>query len=358
MIGVEVNVLSASRPVLRCNVSDGSSRSYAKYKRTHKEQINAMPKPKRTKNKNQKEAVAVTQAESISPATENLVIDARAENARDQTEVAVDSLEASIEFPSLLRELHHAFVKRVAFYRSTAGGSYSLEEARKAAYHPCTDVEEAAKHLDKLRSYPVDRIDFGDMLPLMNVAPDMAEDLWREMKVDGLLEFESGHLASKASMPTPHMRTPWNAASFLGLRASFRIDWEPRGGLELALIDMLAQAYLQFQYWVKESVLRTQSEPRREAEDYLHWKKHKRSEYKAEGWDPGWWDIPYVREQEAIEHAAQMADRWNRTFMRILRNLRDLRRYSTVTINNPQQVNIAADGGQQINLATDEKKDE
>ena len=38
--------------------------------------------------------------------------------------------------------------------------------------------------------------------------------------------------------------------------------------------------------------------------------------------------------------------------MRTLRNMRDLRRYSVpVTINNPQQVNIAADGGQQVNVA-------
>ena len=58
-----------------------------------------------------------------------------------------------------------------------------------------------------------------------------------------------------------------------------------------------------------------------------------------------------MSEQNAIEHAAQMADRWNRIYMRTLRNLRDLRRYSMpVTINNPQQVNIAADGGQQVNV--------
>jgi hypothetical protein len=37
-------------------------------------------------------------------------------------------------------------------------------------------------------------------------------------------------------------------------------------------------------------------------------------------------------------------------FSQTLRQLRDLRRYSTpITINNPQQVNIAADGGQQLN---------
>ena len=38
--------------------------------------------------------------------------------------------------------------------------------------------------------------------------------------------------------------------------------------------------------------------------------------------------------------------------MRTLRNLRDLRRYSVpVTINNPRQVNIAAEGGQQVNIS-------
>ena len=37
--------------------------------------------------------------------------------------------------------------------------------------------------------------------------------------------------------------------------------------------------------------------------------------------------------------------------MRVLRQMRDLRRYSVpVTINNPKQVNIAADGGQQVNV--------
>ncbi len=72
----------------------------------------------------------------------------------------------------------------------------------------------------------------------------------------------------------------------------------------------------------------------------------------ASGWGPGYWDIPYVREQEAVEHATQMADRYNRMFLRSLRQLRDLRRYRMpVTINNPQQVNIAADGGQQVNVS-------
>jgi hypothetical protein len=56
-------------------------------------------------------------------------------------------------------------------------------------------------------------------------------------------------------------------------------------------------------------------------------------------------------DQEAIDHAAQTADRWRRAYQATLRQMRDWRRYSVpVTINNPQQVNIAVDGGQQVNL--------
>jgi hypothetical protein len=46
----------------------------------------------------------------------------------------------------------------------------------------------------------------------------------------------------------------------------------------------------------------------------------------------------------------QMIDRYNRLFLWTLRQLRDLSRYSTpITIDNPQQVDIAADGGKQVN---------
>ena len=54
-------------------------------------------------------------------------------------------------------------------------------------------------------------------------------------------------------------------------------------------------------------------------------------------------------DEEAADHAAQMADRFNRLFLRTLRQLRDLRRYAPVVIqNNGGQVNV---GQQQVNVA-------
>ena len=59
--------------------------------------------------------------------------------------------------------------------------------------------------------------------------------------------------------------------------------------------------------------------------------------------------------KEASIFRTPMADRWQRMYFRAIRSLRDWRRYTPqVTINNPNQVNIATDGGQQINVSNNE----
>jgi hypothetical protein len=277
-------------------------------------------------------------------------------NLPDPTvEVSLNSLEARIGYASLLRQMQHAYLRHVAYFRSPAGGSLPLEEAQARAYHPCRDEAEARAEISRLMSYPLDLVNFVDLLPLLDSAPEMAERFWELMKKQGRAEFETGHLASKSLAPVDYMKTAWQVASYLGLRESFIREWKPHGGLELSLIDTMAQAFLQFQYWVRESIVRSQTEPRREAYEYTEWKNWKRAERKAQGWGPGHWDVPYQREADAQNQAAQMADRWNRIYLRALRNLRDFRRYAPVTINNPQQVNIAADGGRQLNVQTETK---
>jgi len=98
-------------------------------------------------------------------------------------------------------------------------------------------------------------------------------------------------------------------------------------------------------------VKRSKTRPREEHHAYQEWKQWQKELQAAKSWQEGYWFPPYVSEERAIEHAVQMADRFNRIFMRTLRHLRDLRRYSPLTINNPNQVNIAADGGQQVNVS-------
>ena len=57
----------------------------------------------------------------------------------------------------------------------------------------------------------------------------------------------------------------------------------------------------------------------------------------------------------ATDQAVRLADGYNRQFLRVLRQLRDLRRYTPpVIVNNGGQVNVAANGGQQVNVTQPE----
>jgi hypothetical protein len=265
-------------------------------------------------------------------------------------EVATDSLEAKVGYGSLLRQLQESFLKRVAYFRSKEGGALSWEDARARACDPCENEEQVKELGNELRSMPVSHIRFVDLARMWTLSPGFAEYLWEDIKSKGREEFESGHLAANYMVPLPHLREAWAIASYVGLRESFAAEWKPQGGIELGLIDMLAQSFLQFQHWLGQSVKRSQTPFRRHTAGYIQWQERLNVDPIDDGYSKGNWDMPYVREQVAIEHAAHMADRWNRLYMRTLRNLRDLRRYS-VTINNPQQVNIASDGGQQINVS-------
>jgi len=158
----------------------------------------------------------------------------------------------------------------------------------------------------------------------------------------------SGHRVARVSETGDWQREPWKRARFLAIRDGFVEQWKPSGAIELAMIDTMAQAHSEYLYWSEETHRRSTTDMKfsQELDEERYYKGAK-----------GNWIPPRVGEQNAIEHAMQMMDRYNRLFLRTLRQLRDLRRYSTpITINNPQQVNIAADGGKQVNVADAERQ--
>jgi len=60
------------------------------------------------------------------------------------------------------------------------------------------------------------------------------------------------------------------------------------------------------------------------------------------------WKSLYQSESDGVAQAHRLADGYNRQFLRVLRQLRDLRRYAPVVIQNAQQVNV---GKQQLNVS-------
>lgn len=274
-----------------------------------------------------------------------------------QVEVAGNSLESYLGYDSLIRVMNKYFYKQYAFRRSEEGGALSPEEARKEIYQKGLEDEEAIELFRQLMRKPTDQIGFRHLAELQDNCPVLAQNLWEMIKREAAQEFESGHLAADALEPADYMTDAWNRASYIGIRESFIEEWQPKGGIEMSMIDAIAQAWLQLQFWTKQSVLRAKTQPREEHSQFHQWKQWSKQTF-AKQWDDGFWDPPTVSEKEAIEQAAQMAERCQRMYFRAIRSLRDWRRYTPqVTINNPQQVNIAADGGQQINVSKNEDEE-
>ena len=65
--------------------------------------------------------------------------------------------------------------------------------------------------------------------------------------------------------------------------------------------------------------------------------------------------MPYQSDAAAVEQAAELADRFRRAYHASIRALRDWRRYPVI-VQNAEQVNIAADGGQQVNVKQGKKR--
>jgi hypothetical protein len=296
-------------------------------------QPNEMPQP-------------LTKSEDAQPST------SREERMRELLKdrpIYVNSIAAGLlglDHGSVLREMQNARGEMIRFYMSEQGGKLSAEEARIRVDTYLEDVDEAVSHL---LSQPADMSTWYGLEKLYAKSPAHAKTVWRLIKDEARLEFESGHRAAKVFEPVHWLREAWRRAQYIAIRESFIEQWKPQGGIDLAMIDMLTQSFYLYLYWNEVSVTRTETEVRADPPDWIKERAYRDQQFPRER-GHGYWNPPYAHEQEAVEHAAQMADRYQRAFQRTLRAMRDLRRYSTpVTINNPQQVNIAADGGRQVN---------
>jgi hypothetical protein len=137
-------------------------------------------------------------------------------------------------------------------------------------------------------------------------------------------------------------QTPYQRATFGVVLESFERAWQPTNVIEQTMLEMLVQAYLSYNHWLRVAM---------NAAEYAY------NVIEPDNAKDGRWNPPRLSADETIENAMAMADRFNRLYLRVLRQMRDLRRYTpALTINNPQQVNIAADGGQQVNMTQKKKK--
>jgi hypothetical protein len=229
------------------------------------------------------------------------------------------------EANTLARELAGAFGNMVAFYKKHY--QLSAQEALTRAQEPAP-----AEYIERVLTQAPDQVSWLALENLGQVDSALPLRRWGEIKKAAREELSCGKRAGEAVVGS--YATPWERARFLALRDEIWGGWQPRNGIERQLCDTLAQAQAGMLHWFTTltdwSTLDSVSQKRAREEE-------------------GRWLPPRLGEAEAIERAAGMVDRFNRIFLRTLRALRDLRRYTPpVIVQNAQQVNV---GGQQLNVA-------
>lgn len=219
------------------------------------------------------------------------------------------------EIQSLTRRMAEAYMQ--AKNAETGGGSST---GIRYARH---DPEEL------LRASP-DSISWHELGYAEESSPGASAEIWIRIKQAAHGELENGHRAADI---VAGVLSPWVRAQFLALRESFIADWQPKGSVEMRLIDQMAQIHTQYEFWMQMAVQRSAVECQLQTDRI---KKR------------GKWIASTVDGNAEMEQAATMADRFNRLFLRTVRALRDLRRYSPpVIVQNAGQVNV---GGQQVNI--------
>jgi hypothetical protein len=204
------------------------------------------------------------------------------------------------------------------------------------------DPERLKQHARDALDSPGNYLAWHHLAKVADAWPNIGVLAWEAIVEAARCERRSGSRA--ASLVEASGASPMDRARFLVLREELAAGWEPRNGIEWSLIDQLAQAQTMQERW--QEVL-TQRLNDQDMEDCKDLQAMKRAYTAAETrFVYGEWVVPRVTRVEAIAEATEHVDRWGRTFQRVLRALRDLRRYSgPAVINNGGQVNV---GQQQI----------
>jgi hypothetical protein len=227
----------------------------------------------------------------------------------------------------IVAQLAHSFAGTINFYKSEYGGSKPHDEAVKEALSADEWRREYVKSLEP------EKVDWGYIAAVGEHSMSDALSLWTRVREAADDELESGRRAAKVA---GNHTEAYALAQFLAIRDAFADQWQPQGGIEAAMIDMLTVSFSLQMYWTTiahERALHDHDEQKKD----LH-------RYETKGWKS-----PYQYAANAIDQAYRLADGYNRQFLRVLRQMRDLRRYTPpVIVNNGGQVNV---GAQQVNVS-------
>lgn len=233
--------------------------------------------------------------------------------------------------PGEATTLANEFAEAGARLRRFHAKYHDPDDPERTEFAYFMDPERATEEaIERLDSAPGECLIWADFDRVAEVDHDRMLAGWTRTCEEAASEFATGHRAAKVLEP---VRMPWARAQFLALREAFRDEWQPRGGIEESMIDSMAQAYTQYEFWLRMLTERSRAmavPERKQLDKYCQWSP------------------PEQDAADAVEQAGAMAERFHRLYLRTIRAMRDYRRYSgPVFVQSAGQVNV---GGQQLNL--------
>ena len=239
--------------------------------------------------------------------------------------------EAAAELGSLARELARGYAELVESHRRSWGIGAAEADAKAR--------ERGEWAVAAARADPPDQVHWWTLSTAMEHDPEAALAAWECIMAEARKELRSGH---RTAVSLEWGRRPWDRARFLAVREALAADWKPRGGVEAALLDLLAQAFCMYLIWTERLTL--YHETQCQSEDV---------KLKQEGY----WMPPRLGEARWLDWCAGQAEAAHRRFLMTLKALQDLRRLPAVFVAGAGQVNVAAPGGQQVNVSAPARRE-
>ena len=174
--------------------------------------------------------------------------------------VATTSAPADEEIGTLARRLASAYAAHVRWrMRELKENAEQAERQTRATEDP--------EWQHRVLEQPADQVSWLSLSPLIEAEPETGWAVWERVKQEASDELLSGHRAAVAICWDD---SPWQRAQFLAIRQAFVDEWQPRCGIELTLIDQMAQAHSLYLWWVERAHLQASLEGRKIKRD-LGW---------------------------------------------------------------------------------------
>src|SRR5205814_3815297 len=145
------------------------------------------------------------------------------------------------------------------------------EDGLKLVPRGDTQEEKVDRELSQSLSWDVDNLSWYGLDRLFRANPNLAEQVWDEVKEQAARDFTSGHFAAELFERTDWQKDVWKRAHFVAVFQMMVESYKPRNAIEHQMVEMAAVEYFLWRHWTAEHLQRATTEPRRESYDYKEW---------------------------------------------------------------------------------------